>query len=62
VPGCPVLVLSSKDDRLVNPLCSARLASAWQAEHHEHPWAGHDLPHDDAGWLCQRIALWVGKR
>lgn len=60
-PRCPVLVLSSKDDRLVNPRCSTRLASAWQAEHHEHAWAGHDLPHDDADWLCQRLADWLGR-
>ncbi|MEO5660902.1 MAG: alpha/beta hydrolase [Polaromonas sp.] len=60
-PRCPVLVLSSKGDRLVNPRCSARLARAWQAEHHEHPWAGHDLPHDDADWLCQRLDDWLGR-
>ena len=59
-PRCPVLVLSSQGDRLVNPRCSARLASAWRAEHQQHPWAGHDLPHDDAQWLCQRLADWLG--
>jgi hypothetical protein len=56
-----VLVLSSQGDRLVNPRCSARLASAWQAPHQQHPWAGHDLPHDDPDWLCQRLALWLGE-
>lgn len=58
-PACPVLVLSSSADHLVHPRCSARLAQAWQATHHEHPWAGHDLPHDDADWVCRRIADWV---
>ncbi len=58
-PRCPTLVLSSAADQLVQPLCSARLARAWRAEHHEHPWAGHDLPHDDAGWACERIADWL---
>jgi pimeloyl-ACP methyl ester carboxylesterase len=58
-PACPALVLSSAADHLVNPRCSARLAQAWQAAHHEHPWAGHDLPHDDADWLCRRIGDWV---
>ena len=57
--ACPVLVLSSAADHLVHPRCSARLAKAWQATHHEHPWAGHDLPHDDADWVCRRIADWV---
>ena len=59
-PRCPTLVLSSSADQLVHPRCSARLAHAWQAEHHEHPWAGHDLPHDDPGWVCQRVAGWLG--
>jgi pimeloyl-ACP methyl ester carboxylesterase len=57
---CPVLVLSSAADHLVHPRCSARLAQAWQAAHHTHPWAGHDLPHDDADWVCRRIAGWAG--
>jgi pimeloyl-ACP methyl ester carboxylesterase len=57
-PPCPTLLLSSGADRLVNPRCSVRLAQAWQAEHRIHPWAGHDLPHDDAGWVCQSIADW----
>ena len=59
-PACPTLVLSSGAERLVNPRCSQRLAEAWQASHHSHPWAGHDLPHDDAGWVCQRIGRWLG--
>ena len=55
VPRVPVLVLSSRADALVDPACSARLVSAWQATHVEHPWAGHDLPHDDAEWLCEAL-------
>lgn len=58
VPRCPVLVLSSRGDRLVNPACSARLALAWRATHVEHPWAGHDLPHDDPQWLCDALRAW----
>jgi pimeloyl-ACP methyl ester carboxylesterase len=52
VPRCAVLVVSSRGDRLVNPVCSARLARAWNAPTAEHPWAGHDLPHDDPQWLA----------
>lgn len=59
VPRCPVLVLSSQGDRLVHPRCSAHLAHAWNATHQMHPWAGHDLPHDDPAWVCQRLAHWV---
>ncbi|MDR3097988.1 MAG: alpha/beta hydrolase [Paraburkholderia sp.] len=55
VPRCPALVLSSREDRLVNPVCSARLARAWGAAHCEHPWAGHDLPHDDPQWLADAL-------
>ncbi|HKU00794.1 MAG TPA: alpha/beta fold hydrolase [Paraburkholderia sp.] len=55
VPRCPVLVLSSREDRLVNPVCSARLARAWGAAHREHPWGGHDLPHDDPQWLVDAV-------
>ena len=58
-PACGVLVLSSGADRLVDPLCSAQLAAAWQVAHHQHPWAGHDLPHDDAAWVCQKVADWL---
>lgn len=58
-PACPTLLLSSSADRLVNPRCSQRLAGAWQAAHQRHLWAGHDLPHDDAGWVCERIGGWL---
>lgn len=55
VPACNVLIVSSRADRLVNPVCSARLACAWNAPHAEHPWAGHDLPHDDPQWLAAAL-------
>ena len=55
VPRCTVLVVSSRGDRLVNPVCSARVARAWGAWHVEHPWAGHDLPHDDPQWLVDTL-------
>jgi pimeloyl-ACP methyl ester carboxylesterase len=55
VPRCAVLVVSSRGDRLVNPVCSARLARAWDAPMAQHPWAGHDLPHDDPQWLADLL-------
>jgi pimeloyl-ACP methyl ester carboxylesterase len=58
-PVCPVLVLSSKVDALVNPACSSRLAKAWQTPQHQHPWAGHDLPHDDGPWVCEQVLAWL---
>ena len=60
-PRCPVLVLSSSADRLVNPICSTQLTHAWQAAHHSHLWAGHDLPHDDSQWVCEHISGWLSK-
>ncbi|HEV3105065.1 MAG TPA: alpha/beta fold hydrolase [Trinickia sp.] len=59
-PRCPTLIVSSSADTLVHPACSAHLAQAWGAAHVAHPWAGHDLPHDDAVWLAQAIAAWAG--
>ncbi|MGF6469740.1 alpha/beta fold hydrolase [Paraburkholderia youngii] len=61
-PGCALLILSSAADGLVNPVCSAKLASAWGAPHREHPWAGHDLPHDDPAWTAAQIRAWLTQR
>lgn len=58
-PRCPTLLLSSAEDHLVNPACTLRLAGAWQTPHQVHPWAGHDLPHDDPDWLCRHITRWL---
>ncbi|RZT36464.1 alpha/beta fold hydrolase [Cupriavidus agavae] len=61
-PACPTLIVSSDVDRLVDPQCSARLAAAWHAAHlglARHPWAGHDLPHDDPAWLCETVGAFV---
>ncbi|MEX3857200.1 alpha/beta fold hydrolase [Paraburkholderia sp. BR10923] len=61
-PGCALLILSSAADGLVNPVCSAKLAAAWRAPHREHPWAGHDLPHDDPAWTAAQIRAWLTQR
>lgn len=58
-PRCPTLLLSSVADRLVDPVCSARIATRWSAAHAKHSWAGHDLPHDDPAWTCGRIVEWL---
>ncbi|RFU49473.1 alpha/beta fold hydrolase [Paraburkholderia sp. DHOC27] len=59
VPRCATLILSSAQDRLVNPVCSAKLAAAWGATHAQHEWAGHDLPHDDPVWTSERVGAWL---
>lgn len=58
-PACPVLVLCSAGDRLVDPRCSAALAQHWGCALAMHPSAGHDLPLDDGAWLVQRVADWA---
>ncbi|SDR36363.1 Lysophospholipase, alpha-beta hydrolase superfamily [Paraburkholderia fungorum] len=58
-PSCPLLILSSRADNLVDPTCSAKLAAAWSARHREHPWAGHDLPHDDPAWTAEQLHAWL---
>jgi pimeloyl-ACP methyl ester carboxylesterase len=60
-PACPLLILSSAEDRLVNPVCSAKVAAAWGALQREHPWAGHDLPHDDPAWVAGQVRTWLAQ-
>ncbi|MRW93303.1 alpha/beta fold hydrolase [Duganella sp. FT80W] len=60
-PTMPLLVLSSAGDQLVDPRCSASLASAWQAAHMVHPGAGHDLPLDAGDWVAQAVAQWLAQ-
>lgn len=54
-PGCQKLILTSKNDRLVNFNCSAAIARAWNCNIRYHEKAGHDLPLDDATWVIEQI-------
>jgi len=58
-PSPPVLVLGSAQDRLVDPRCSRLLAARWKTSFVEHPWAGHDLPLDDAPWVAEQVRRWL---
>jgi pimeloyl-ACP methyl ester carboxylesterase len=58
-PRCPVLLLSSQQDHLVDPACSRHIAAHWRTAHAVHPDAGHDLPHDDAPWTATTVAEWL---
>jgi pimeloyl-ACP methyl ester carboxylesterase len=60
-PRCPVLMLSSAKDALVDPVCTDRVMAQWHASHAVHAWAGHDLPHDDANWTCDAIVKWLAE-
>ncbi|MBI5256891.1 MAG: alpha/beta hydrolase [Burkholderiales bacterium] len=58
-PACPVLVVNSAGDALVDPRCSAALARHWGCALAVHPRAGHDLPLDDGPWLAATVARWA---
>jgi pimeloyl-ACP methyl ester carboxylesterase len=55
-PPVPIVLLASDGDRLVSPRCSRRLAERWDLPLKVHPWAGHDLPLDDADWVLREAA------
>ena len=54
-PCADVLLLASARDGLVDSRCSAALAHAWGCRLMLHPWAGHDLPLDDARWVVDQV-------
>ncbi len=58
-PLQPVLLLNSRGDRLVAPMCWEAIHRQWQIELNTHPWAGHDLSLDDGVWLAQQLKNWV---
>ncbi|MCT7653649.1 hypothetical protein MBH78_00190 [Oceanimonas sp. NS1] len=58
-PGLVPLILCGRGDRLVDPRCSHALAQHWHTQAREHPWAGHDLSHDDPDWLLDELADYV---
>lgn len=53
-PECKVLLLGSRQDRLVDVAASEKIAQSWQVPLHLHPQAGHDLALDDPDWLLQQ--------
>lgn len=58
-PQQPLLVVTSRADRLVDYRCSRKLAQTWNANNYvEHESAGHDLPLDEPEWLAQNIRQW----
>jgi pimeloyl-ACP methyl ester carboxylesterase len=53
------LVLAGGRDRVVNPLCSATLATFLRGSLVTHPTGGHDLPVEDPRWIASRVSRWV---
>lgn len=58
-PQQPLLVVTSRGDRLVDYRCSLKLAQTWKTDYVEHDSAGHDLPLDEPEWLVQGIGGWL---
>jgi len=58
-PAAPLLILSSRQDALVDSACSRQIAAHWQASLAEHPTAGHDLPLDDGLWVARQVRQWL---
>ncbi|MFZ2306414.1 MAG: alpha/beta hydrolase [Rhodoferax sp.] len=57
-PSCPVLLLGSERDGLVNVQCTRAIAQHWGSPMALHPDAGHDLPLDDPEWVIQQVQRW----
>ena len=60
-PAVPLLLLTSAADGLVDTRCSSRLAQRWPCDIATHPWAGHDLPLDDAPWVAAQVHGWLAR-
>lgn len=60
-PACPVLLLGSAQDGLVNAQCSRTIARRWGAPLALHPDAGHDLPLDDPPWVISQVQQWLAQ-
>ncbi len=58
-PQVPTLLLASQADHLVSPACSVDLARRWSCALRLHPFAGHDIPLDDAAWVLAQIGQWL---
>lgn len=57
-PAAATLLLASVHDQLVAVQCSQDLARCWNRQLRVHPWAGHDLPHDDGIWVAEQAQHW----
>lgn len=58
-PRTPVLLLSSRADRLCHPRCSEKLHRAWHCDIEWHDKGGHELTLDDPQWVADKVAHWV---
>jgi len=55
----PILLLSSRGDRLVDSSCSEAISHRWNWKLKVHPTANHDLPLEDPEWVISQIKDWL---
>lgn len=60
-PQCPVLLLGSERDGLVNVQCTRAIALHWGSPMALHPDAGHDLPLDAPKWVIEQVQRWTNQ-
>jgi pimeloyl-ACP methyl ester carboxylesterase len=61
-PAVPILLLASKQDRLVDYACTLDIARHWGVPYRLHGAAGHDLPIDDGAWVIEQVKAWLAQR
>lgn len=55
----PVLVIASKNDRLVSVNCSVKIAKKYDYPIIFHETAGHGIDMDDPDWVASQISHWI---
>ena len=58
-PQCPIYLMASTADRMVDFSCTKKLSSKWGLPMTLHPKAGHELSLDDPQWVLQQIKSWL---
>ncbi|SHO54982.1 alpha/beta fold hydrolase [Vibrio quintilis] len=58
-PVCPLLFISSSQDRLVCPQATRAIAHAWRERLIINEQDGHDIPLDNPQWLCRHVTPWL---
>ncbi|MCY4523521.1 MAG: hypothetical protein OXB84_02155, partial [Halobacteriovoraceae bacterium] len=59
INSVPVILFTSKQDGMVDPACSVKIAEFLETRIVWHPTAGHDLPLDDPDWLVGEVGKFV---
>ena len=55
-PACKLLLLNSRSDQLVAPVCSEAIANTYSVPIQHHDFAGHDLTLDAPEWVLDKVA------